>query len=350
VNWRYFPVWLLLSFYWSSVNGQNLILNPGFEDIFTCPDHSGQLTNAVSWINPNPKSPDLYHRCVGQDCVNLPFVCIPDNWVGNQSPFAGAAYAGLFVGGGNPNREYMQVPLQASLKPGETYVLTYRLSLADSYSHAIDRMGVYFSKEPVFGDGRLDLTPQSTSPPGVFLSDKTGWIEVQDTITADGGEAFLTIGNFYDEANTQFIDGLGGERASAYYYFDEFSLVPASATSPEGEEEGQDPSSDPVDEPEGQEPGITLDECKLFIPSAFSPNADGVNDVFATLGDCIPDDFELLIFNRWGARVFNSSRPDYGWDGSIRGRVAPPGVYLYFLRNSVGGEEGVQAGELILVR
>ena len=350
-GWRIFYIWLFLSGYVIAAPGQNLISNPGFEDILVCPDQSGQLTNAVSWLNPNLKSPDLYHRCVGPDCANLPFVCVPDNWVGFQSPFSGQAYAGLFVGGGNPNREYMQVSLNSPLDSGQAYALSYYLSLADDHEHAIDQMGAYFSNEVITIQEPHALVPQSSSPAGLFLSDKSNWMEVRDTFLAAGGEAFLTIGNFNDEDNTQFITGLGGGKASAYYYFDAFSLtaVPKEAVVKEGNEQAEAEEASGEDE-DAQMSDNTSSPCNFFIPDAFSPNGDGINDFFSTPGDCTPESYELLIFNRWGTRVFSSSSPEVAWDGFIRGQRAPQGIYAYLLRYRLSQGEVLRKGKIVLIR
>lgn len=72
----------------------------------------------------------------------------------------------------------------------------------------------------------------------------------------------------------------------------------------------------------------------IFIPTSFSPNGDGLNDVFGVLGEAIGQEgYELVIFDRWGSRMFWSTNPYFGWDGSIEGSgMAPIGTYAYTLR------------------
>lgn len=80
---------------------------------------------------------------------------------------------------------------------------------------------------------------------------------------------------------------------------------------------------------------LILDRYKAYIPSAFSPNDDGVNDFFTIYGDGeIEEVSELQIFNRWGAQVFAArgfvpGSPVGRWDGRYAGRPAPAGVYVY---------------------
>lgn len=74
-------------------------------------------------------------------------------------------------------------------------------------------------------------------------------------------------------------------------------------------------------------PGYSL----LFFPNAFSPNADGRNDVFNGIGTDITF-FNMQIFNRWGEMIFETFDKDKGWDGKYKGDVAPTGVYIYVVR------------------
>ena len=66
----------------------------------------------------------------------------------------------------------------------------------------------------------------------------------------------------------------------------------------------------------------------LGIPNAFSPNGDGVNDIFK-ITDGIYANFKMAIFNRWGTIVFNSTDPSVGWDGQFEGQPVNSGTYLY---------------------
>ncbi len=74
---------------------------------------------------------------------------------------------------------------------------------------------------------------------------------------------------------------------------------------------------------------ITVSEAALGFPNAFTPNGDGVNDVFKPAFRSLKS-FELTIFNRWGRKVFSTSSPTDGWDGTINGRDAAAGTYYYY--------------------
>lgn len=70
----------------------------------------------------------------------------------------------------------------------------------------------------------------------------------------------------------------------------------------------------------------------LYVPDAFSPNNDGVNDLFLPKGDGIID-FEIRIFDRWGNLIFYSDDMNKGWDGKVNeGReVAQQDTYIYLI-------------------
>ncbi len=72
---------------------------------------------------------------------------------------------------------------------------------------------------------------------------------------------------------------------------------------------------------------------RLFFPTAFSPNGDGLNDIFEPIG-IFAKEYELLIYNRWGELVFVSKDYRLGWNGLINDKDAPEGVYVFKVRAS----------------
>ena len=74
----------------------------------------------------------------------------------------------------------------------------------------------------------------------------------------------------------------------------------------------------------------------FFIPSAFSPNHDGLNDYFrARYSDLdVLEDYKLIIINRWGQTLFESPNINDGWDGTFNGSPCPTGEYIYIIKFS----------------
>ncbi|MGC4037115.1 MAG: gliding motility-associated C-terminal domain-containing protein [Chitinophagaceae bacterium] len=71
------------------------------------------------------------------------------------------------------------------------------------------------------------------------------------------------------------------------------------------------------------------DRCVQF-PSGFTPNGDGKNDVFRAAAFCPVPKYHVIVFNRNGEKVFETSDPNEGWNGVYRGKKAPVGVYVYY--------------------
>jgi gliding motility-associated-like protein len=91
-------------------------------------------------------------------------------------------------------------------------------------------------------------------------------------------------------------------------------------------------------------------EEDVFVPTAFTPNFDGVNDVLFVRSKYI-DEMDLIIYNRWGQEIFTSKDKNIGWDGSFKGATLSPDVYAYYLRvKCVDGTEIKRRGNVSLLK
>ncbi|HEX5625613.1 MAG TPA: gliding motility-associated C-terminal domain-containing protein, partial [Saprospiraceae bacterium] len=92
------------------------------------------------------------------------------------------------------------------------------------------------------------------------------------------------------------------------------------------------------------------DSSTIYIPNAFSPNQDGRNDMLYVRSKSITQ-MHLLIYDRWGERVFESFHPDDGWDGRFKGKPLGPDVFGYVLKAlCVGGQEYQIKGNITLLK
>lgn len=92
----------------------------------------------------------------------------------------------------------------------------------------------------------------------------------------------------------------------------------------------------------------------IEAPNAFTPNQDGLNDVFLLKAENISN-FRLLVFDRWGAMVYEGRGLENGWDGNINGQPAPEGSYVWLaiydiLQGDAGTETRKAKGALVLLR
>lgn len=89
----------------------------------------------------------------------------------------------------------------------------------------------------------------------------------------------------------------------------------------------------------------------LFVPSAFTPNGDGKNDIVRPVGVGIATLQYFRIYNRWGQLVFSTSQTGKGWDGIFNGTPQPPGTYVF---EAVGtdqlGNRVYKKGTIVLIR
>jgi len=91
--------------------------------------------------------------------------------------------------------------------------------------------------------------------------------------------------------------------------------------------------------------------CDIWVPNVFTPNGDGINDVFRVLGNVgRMEGFRLSLFNRWGAMVYVSDDRYAGWDGTYKGGPALLGTYAYMLAYSIAGRPYLQKGSFHLLR
>ncbi len=95
---------------------------------------------------------------------------------------------------------------------------------------------------------------------------------------------------------------------------------------------------------------VTCEEPEIFIPNAFSPNDDASNDIMLVRGNTIRE-LEFRIFDRWGEMVFESNDPKKGWDGSYKGKLATPAVYVYYVEAvCFNNERFFKKGNITLIR
>jgi len=102
---------------------------------------------------------------------------------------------------------------------------------------------------------------------------------------------------------------------------------------------------------------IYIDACNsaLWLPNVFTPNKDGINERFKPVIKGILGSFQMLIFNRWGQQIFETTDALEGWDGNFQGDPCPTGVYYFMIEYSTGifphaGQQSIKRGAVTLLR
>ena len=91
-------------------------------------------------------------------------------------------------------------------------------------------------------------------------------------------------------------------------------------------------------------------EVKVYAPDAFTPDGDGVNEVFLVKGIYF-DQFKMIIYDRWGEVIYSATDKNQGWDGKINGQNAIKGQYMYRVEVvDLTGVKTVRTGAVLLIR
>ncbi|MBS1655030.1 MAG: gliding motility-associated C-terminal domain-containing protein, partial [Bacteroidetes bacterium] len=95
-----------------------------------------------------------------------------------------------------------------------------------------------------------------------------------------------------------------------------------------------------------------LDNCYIGVPTAFTPNGDGLNDYFWPHNAIKADNLDFKVFNRWGQMVFHSKNWQQKWDGTLKGIPQGSGTYVWMLQysNRDTGKTVFQKGTVVLIR
>jgi gliding motility-associated-like protein len=91
--------------------------------------------------------------------------------------------------------------------------------------------------------------------------------------------------------------------------------------------------------------------CELYVPNAFTPNDDGINDEFNPITICTLEQYELSIFDRWGELIFKTSNLSDKWDGKYKSSGCPDGIYVYLITYKFQSEQTKNTyGSITLLR
>ena len=90
---------------------------------------------------------------------------------------------------------------------------------------------------------------------------------------------------------------------------------------------------------------------ELYVPTAFSPNGDGLNDIFKPISAGMAKEIYFRVFNRFGELVYETSDFTKGWDGLYRGKQQPIGTYVWNVRATDRyGRQHEKKGYVVLIR
>jgi hypothetical protein len=225
-----------MGYYFGESQNSNLIKNSSFEKYSIQIDCNGGFDVAgvpstyhiVDYWN-TYNSPDYFNAICSAGGYNVPY-----NTFGNSDSKHGNAYAGLGVYLAHPTldlEEYIYQQLTSPLKQDSVYCLSFFVSYSDRAVIAIKNIGASFSSSmhSTTSTGYINTVPQVVNNSG-FLTDTINWVEIKGCFIAQGGELYLTIGNFNSNINTDTLHTKttnpfpSGGIDISYYYIDSVSL------------------------------------------------------------------------------------------------------------------------------
>lgn len=218
---------------------QNLVPNPGFEQYKVCPEKANTTLVAgyevvTNWFSVSEASPDYFNGCAKNTQVG-----VPRNFTGFMNARSGKGYIGLILRAdpkiyhGSANyTEHIQTKLTAPLRKNRLYCFEIWICLGKNSTIAAKDFGVYFSKEQIAFPNPPDSLPEPhiAFPGDEYLTNTTQWIPLRGIYKAEGGERYLTIGNYEPWVEGRFerlresfspVD----LKEFAYYIFDDVSLI-----------------------------------------------------------------------------------------------------------------------------
>ncbi len=211
----------------------NLVDNYSFENNVHCPTSLSDTKPPMPWY-----VPQNYSGVYANSCSSIPNASVPYNFWGSgisyQYALTGNGYAALFFRNlfGSNARNYIQTKLKDSLVSGGCYYIEFFVSLANSMKGGCNNISIAISNNIIWTDtinNPHDVIPfnaQIYNYGNPVITDTINWVKVSSVYVAQGGEQYITIGNFkYDNA-TQYqtiqTSGYGG----AGYYVDDIQLIP----------------------------------------------------------------------------------------------------------------------------
>ena len=206
--------------------GQNLVPNPSFELIDSCPNYNeNTLVLASFWSGPSYNSSDLFHPCFA-NASQVP----PNTWGNNyQEGKSGIAYCGLVAF--NNIHEYAQVKLIDTLAAGACYIVEFFINRSYIGAYASNNLGCIFSSSMIDTNSALSVIEQNPDIlkfDNPIIYDTTNWVPVKGIYSAIGTEVYFLLGNFSLDVNSS-AEYVGGPTSAAYYLIDDVSVIPTDS-------------------------------------------------------------------------------------------------------------------------
>lgn len=223
---------MTMSLFVMGQDGENLVPNPSFESTDKKVKRLGSIGNSTGWTSPTGVRADLFVSS------KVPDVSVPLNKYGTEEAKDGSNYAGIvaFSYGAKVPRSYIMTKLDAPMKKGMRYCVKFNVSLSEASKYASNNIGAKFDKKPKGTDSKVSIIADDEplllhfNNDMKIMSARYNWTEICGVYTAEGGEKYITIGNFMSDEDTKYEkmkkdkDVKVAQVIAAYYYVDMVSV------------------------------------------------------------------------------------------------------------------------------
>ena len=206
--------------------GQNLVPNPSFEAVDSCPDNiSGtnvdEVSRATGWSSYSI-SPDFYSECATS------YVCdVPNNNFGFQYAHTGIAYCGLVTWEApilGFAREAIGAKLFSNLVIGQKYFLSFFTTCSGKGENMrTDKIGMKFTTIPYSFSNPIPINNSAQLYSTTIITDTVNWIKISGSFIADSSYQYISIGNFFDDTRTDTLT-TSLPLFEAYYFVDDICV------------------------------------------------------------------------------------------------------------------------------
>jgi len=228
-------LWLILFFSYQSNAQYNLVSNSSFETYTNCPLSPNNSPLPYPWYHPtNQQNQDATYF---NTCSYSSTYGVPRNYWGYQNARTGNAYAAIStisIQYPNSERYYCQAILKDSLKKGKNYYVEFYVSNYDNIRYVTNNIGMLFSQTAIYVDtisdplGVLQNNAQLVNYGNPIINDTSNWVKISGIYKAQGGEKYITIGNFKTNSQTNFtqLNNIQQNCICTAYYLDDVSVIP----------------------------------------------------------------------------------------------------------------------------
>jgi gliding motility-associated-like protein len=200
--------------------------------------------------------------------------------------------------------------------------------------------------------GRVSVSLQLFTSNGTFLKDTTLIISSVDRKRfLSVNQDFITLCNGHD-AQVQLAGGTSYKWEPCTYLNDCTSSSPVIKPLTDMDYNVYATDGSGCIDTAAVHVSIVKDGNPVYVPTVFTPNGDGKNDRFGISSTQMLQEFRLQIFDRWGECVFTTGKFSEKWDGTVKGRAVPSGVYVWTLHYKSGAGCGIKEkkGTVMLIR